>query len=314
MDYVSKPETTTSSPAQEKINWPTRNPILQRPSPKRAAYVDVFVDDFIALVQGCPKQLGRIRRALFHNIDLVFRPLDGVDSTHRRQPISIKKLKKGDCSWDYVKVILGWEVNTKLGTINLPPHRVDRLLEILSQFPASKRRTTLKIWQKFVGELRSMALAVPGARGLFSQMQYALTNLQNKHRVTLTKDTHAAISDFKYLANDIVNRPTRIAELIPLHPSVIGAHDASGKGAGGVFFAAQHVARRPTPCSVSPFILPPAISPPPPPPPSLPPQCTPWAALTPVNRTDTNTDPALTDVRHPPPIVYRMPFPPPRGN
>ena len=92
--------------------------------------------------------------------------------------------------------------------------------------------------QKFVGELRSMAMAIPGARGLFSHMQYALTNTQNKHRVSLTSHTHDAIADFAALARDITNRPTRIAELIPLYPAVIGANDASGKGAGGVFFVA----------------------------------------------------------------------------
>ena len=139
LDHKSKPPTTTSSPPSTTHHIPSRNPILHRPTPKRAAYVDIFVDDFIALVQGCPTQLSRIRRSLFHNIDLVFRPVDGADDEHRRQPISIKKLKKGDCSWDYIKVILGWEINSKLNTINLPPHRVDRLLEILSLFPASKK-------------------------------------------------------------------------------------------------------------------------------------------------------------------------------
>ena len=228
MDYKAKPEVTTSLTTHQPGIIPARSPILRRPAPKRAAYVDVFVDDFIALVQGCPTQLSRVRRALFHNIDLVFRPLDDDDNKHRGQPISLKKLNKGDCSWDEVKIILGWEINTKLGTIKLAPHRVDRLLEILALFPSTKKRTTLKTWQKFVGELRSMALAIPGARGLFSHMQHALTNVQNKHRVSLTAKTHSAIADFAALAKDVATRPTRIAELIPLHPSVIGSHDASG--------------------------------------------------------------------------------------
>lgn len=243
MDYQSKPELTTSSPHQIQTDIPARNPVLKRPAPKRAAYIDIFVNDFTALVQGDRHQVSRVRRALFCNIDLVSWPLDGADNKHRRQPISMKKLNKGDCSSNYIKVILGWEINSKLGTINLPPHKVDRLLEILAPFPASKKHTTLKTWQRFVGELRSTTLAIPAARCIFSHMQYALTNMQIKNRVTLTKHTHATITDFKALANDVIARPTRIAELIPLHPSVsiVGAHDASGKGAGEVVFATAHV-------------------------------------------------------------------------
>ena len=136
MDYAAKPKNSASTETSLLQDIPERSPVLHRPSPKRAAYVDIFVNDFIALVQGCPAQLSRVRRALFHNIELVFRPLDLEDSPHRKQPISINKLKKGDCSWDEVKTILGWEINTKLGTINLPFHRVDLLLEILAMFPA----------------------------------------------------------------------------------------------------------------------------------------------------------------------------------
>ena len=245
-----------------------------------------------------------MRRALFHNIDLVFRPLDKCDNGYRREPISIKKLLKGDCSWDYIKVILGWEINTKLMTIHLPPHRVHRLLEILALFPASQKRTTLKVWQRFLGELRSMAIALPGARGLFSHMQHALTDRQSPHRITLTAKTHDAIADFKMLARGVVERPTRIAELIPLRPSVAGAHDASGLGAGGVIFAANHVARRPTPTTLS-CIRTPIIPPTP-----LPSRYTPWKALLGANRSAPNADPALSPQSQHHPIVYRMLFPP----
>ena len=90
MDHDAKPILATSSPSKLHHATPSRNPLLHRPSPKRAAYVNIFVDDFIALVQGCPNQLSRVRRSLFHNIDLVFRPVDGANDEHRRQPISIK--------------------------------------------------------------------------------------------------------------------------------------------------------------------------------------------------------------------------------
>ena len=117
-------------------------------------------------------------------------------------------------------------------------------------FPPTKKRTTVKAWQKVLGELRSMALALPGARGLFGAMQHALSNTKSNNRVSLTKDTHAALDDFRWLANSITSRPTRIAELVPLIPAVHGFHDASGLGAGGVIFAEPHVQPRKVSCQL----------------------------------------------------------------
>ena len=92
-----------------------------------------------------------------------------------------------------------------------------------------------------LGELRSMAMALPGARNMFSHMQHALTT-KTKTRVALNKGVHQALTDFRWLLHDIQSRPTRIAELVPLLSSAEGHHDASGKGAGSVWFPSPHLA------------------------------------------------------------------------
>lgn len=56
-------------------------------------------------------------------------------------------------------------------TVTLPPHRVERLAEILASIPLDQKRTSVRKWHKVLGELRSMSLALPGARHLFSHMQ-----------------------------------------------------------------------------------------------------------------------------------------------
>ena len=61
-----------------------------------------------------------------------------------------------------------------------------------------------------------MALALPGARYLFRYTQEALRHVNGK-RVTLTLGVHAALSDFRWIVEDIVNRPTHIYELVPLY-------------------------------------------------------------------------------------------------
>ena len=52
-----------------------------------------------------------------------------------------------------------------------------------------------------------MELALPGAWGLFSQMQEALFHIKGK-RVTLSPGVHDALDDFKCLAEDVAKRPT----------------------------------------------------------------------------------------------------------
>ena len=75
--------------------------------------------------------------------------------------------------------------------------------------------------------MRSTALALPVARGLFSQMQEDLCHVKGK-RVTLSPGVHEALDDFKWLADDVAKRPTRMYELVSLRPTVDGYHEASG--------------------------------------------------------------------------------------
>ena len=50
-----------------------------------------------------------------------------------------------------------------------------------------------------------MALALPGARGLFSQMRETLFHVKVK-KVTLSTGVHEALEDFKWLAELIMTR------------------------------------------------------------------------------------------------------------
>ena len=212
---------------------------------------DVYVDDFLGLVQGGKARQTAVKRALLHSLDRVFRPVDAADAEYRQEPASIKKLKKGDGTWATRKVMLGWLIDTVAGTIELPPHRVDRLREILRSIPTHLRVIEVQRWHKILGELRSMSIAIPGARGLFSLLQEAFRHRErDRPRLRLTKAVHTVLNDFRWLAEDVAARPTRIGELIPTEPSIIGACDAAGTGMGGVFFVPpppNSLDRSPTP-------------------------------------------------------------------
>jgi len=84
-----------------------------------------------------------------------------------------------------------------------------------------------------------MVLVVPGGQGLFSLVQEAFHHkFDNGNRLRLTNQIHDVFRDWKWLANNISSRPTRIAELAPTNPPHIsGACDAALTGMGGFFLA-----------------------------------------------------------------------------
>jgi hypothetical protein len=122
---------------------------------------DIYVDDFLGLVQGNKHQRRQVKRALLHDIDSVMRPLDADDSIHWQEPASLKKMGKGDATWATVKTILGWILDNVDKTISLPAHRLLRLMELLDSVSTGQKRISLKKWQQLPGELCSMATVIP---------------------------------------------------------------------------------------------------------------------------------------------------------
>lgn len=203
--------------------------------------VDVFMDDFIQMSQSPKKDRRAVRRTLFECLDSVLRPLAPSDNPCRKEPNSVKKLKQGDGAWTTRKVILGWIMDTVQRTIELPPHRLERITELLDSIPTHQRRTSRKKWQQLLGEFRSMILAIPGGRGMLSQLQATLTyspTASPTDRLTLSKAVHDQLADLRRLAEDLGSRPTRWGEVVDSDPAFVGSIDASADGMGGVWIDA----------------------------------------------------------------------------
>lgn len=204
-------------------------------APAPLATADVYVDDFILVAQ-TKRWQARLMREALHAIDTILRPLQSHDPPTRKEPVSVKKLRQGDAHWSHQKQILGWIIDTVDGTLTLPPHRLQRFLELLDSVTPNTKRMATKRWHQILGELRSMALGLPGARGLFSALQEALQRRDGRHRIRLTRHVFAAIEDFRHIATSLAQRPTRLRELVPVSPSDVGACDACRLGMGGVWF------------------------------------------------------------------------------
>jgi hypothetical protein len=127
-------------------------------------------------------------------------------------------------------------IDTLDTTISLPAHRLASIWEILTSIAPSQRCVSLPKWQQVLGELRSMALTILAAIGLFSALHDVLKT-SNGNRVRINFHTHAFLQDLHWLVEDMGGLPTTIDELVPNRvPSTQGACDASKKGLGGVHF------------------------------------------------------------------------------
>ena len=78
-----------------------------------------------------------------------------------------------------------------------------------------------------------MALALPGSRRLFSQMQEALFHVKGK-RVTLSNGLHEALAVLRWMAEDVSNIITPIYKLVLFRSTMDVYHDVSGYMCGGV--------------------------------------------------------------------------------
>jgi len=189
------------------------------------SYTDVYLDDFMLLSQA-PTHIPAIN-SLLHHLHSIFQ--DPLHS-NRRQVVSQSKVLKGDATFHTTKRLLGWDINTAHLTIQLPPHRQERMHALLATF-LQKKFTTRKQWQQLLGELRSMSLALHSSSLLFSLLQHLLKG--NRRRMRLPRLAKLALSDWQHMLTTLTAHPVPITSLVPHAPHYFGATDASAEGMGG---------------------------------------------------------------------------------
>ena len=105
---------------------------------------------------------------------MVFRPNEAMDFL-RKDQILAKKIHHGDATWYIKKVVLAWELDTRRHHLSLTPNQKVRVKSALDVIPSGTHRVSLCKQKRLLGILRSIAPAVVGAQGVFTQLQNALT-------------------------------------------------------------------------------------------------------------------------------------------
>jgi hypothetical protein len=193
---------------------------------------EVFVDDFVGLTNnGSMEHLQKISRAMIHGIHSIFPPPD-VTKHSGEDPISEKKIKKGEGIWAVEKEILGWIFNGKTFTIRLPSQKIKDIIKLIRGMLKMKR-PSLNKYQKLAGKLQHASLGLPGGKGLFSPIQIAMQG--NPEFVPLTCVLKQCLKDWQAIIRHMEKNPTSVLQLVKDYPAFIGYSDSCGIGTGGTW-------------------------------------------------------------------------------
>ena len=172
------------------------------------SHVEVYLDDFIGITQGRPTERRQMTRHLFRTIHELFCP-NNKEYIAREEPISLKKIRKGNAAWSTQKVVLGWAINTVKQVLTLPDDRKTNLLALLDTTPPSASRCSRRRWHKLLVTLRSTVPAIAGAAGMFTRLQHALKTAKG-FRINMTTPVHEELTVWHQLVASLATRPTHL--------------------------------------------------------------------------------------------------------
>jgi hypothetical protein len=224
----------------EEFMVPVRPAKRQRTSRTTWQMTGVFVDDFIlaAVENESGTMLIHAARAALHSIHGVFPPPNVSGHKGGKDPVSEKKLAKGDARWAASKEILGFLLNGKTRTVQLTDAKAKAIVaEIIRVL--KKKKIPLKRFQKLLGKLQHAAGILPAAKSLFTPLNVCLRNDPTWISLPVDGDVRHALLDLKTLIKSLAARPTHVNELGFSNEDYVGYCDASAFGAGGVWFSGR---------------------------------------------------------------------------
>jgi hypothetical protein len=197
--------------------------------------VEVYVDDFMSLVIPVSReQLRHVANVMMHGIHDVFPP----DINDDEDPISEKKMKKGEGLYDTKKMLLGFNFNGDAKTMWLESAKREKLLTILKGWIRTGKQGSAGIplgdFESIIAKIRHAFQSIPAGCGLLSPCNRVLTKRPPYVYLQRNVAVLTAVEGCQTLLRESTKEPTRWQELVSGWPDYIGIVDASGQGVGGV--------------------------------------------------------------------------------
>ena len=203
----------------------------QATSHPHATMLEVYVDDFVGATNRITLQhLTQVSRSMLHGIHSIFPPPQ-VTKHCGADPISEKKLEKGEGTWSHQKEILGWNFDGKAFTIQLPADKCIIICSMIRKL-LKKNKCSLNRFQKLAGKLQHASMGIPGGKALFTPLDMAMTG--DPEYILLTPSLKQCLEDWRFFVRYMQNHPTNVLQLVCAPPDYINYTDSCGLGSGGV--------------------------------------------------------------------------------
>jgi len=193
--------------------------------------IDIFIDDFIGVAPDIGETPSRVVRAIPLAIRTLARPLSQEDIIPRKDIISLKKLQaEGQLS--EVKIILGWEINTRLLTIALPVHKATAWTNDIETI-IEAGRANYKTLESLLGRLNHIACILSPMRHFLGRLYRAMYRAKARRGWTVLSPNElqdlGLQADFISLAKSGLS----LNNVSYRKPTVIYRSDACEFGLGG---------------------------------------------------------------------------------
>ena len=202
----------------------------------------VFVDDYcLAAVENHERTLlKRVSRAALHTIHAIFPPPAVTGHVDGKDSISRKKVERGDVRFAPIKEMLGFELNGKARTVQLPKSKAQSIVKEIKAV-LKKSRVRLVRMQRTVGRLQHASLVMPCSKALFTPLYDAMKGDPKYIYLPVGGKVRNALRDAIALTLEAAERPTHVREIVAGDTGAVGNCDASAFGAGGVWYGGSEL-------------------------------------------------------------------------
>jgi hypothetical protein len=138
-----------------------------------------------------------------------------------KDPISKKKLKKGNAMFLIEKEILGFMLQGMRWTAWLPVPKSDAIVQELKCL-LKKKHCPLKCFLSISGKVMSATWIAPSAKAFLTPFFKMAKNSPKLVGIRQHSDLRQAIKDLTILIIDLTKHPTHVNKIVPHPPSITG--------------------------------------------------------------------------------------------
>jgi hypothetical protein len=218
---------------KENIPFATAKDIDVDIPPDDWGKVDDFIDDGIVVVPDIGDNKIRAIQAMLLAIHILFRPTDPQEKITREDCLSLGKLRE-EGFLSETPIILGWKVNTRLLTLQLPTKKYEQWEKDLSKMIKDKK-TSFKELEKLVGRLNHAATACPLMRYFLNRLRKMLSAWDTNKKLNRYLSS-PVLEDLKLWHRSFlpkIHKGMSLNLITYRRPTVVSWSDACPQGMGG---------------------------------------------------------------------------------